>query len=81
MSKSINDLREAMFDTLAALKSGKISVEQARAASQIGGVLIESAKVEVEFMKVSEGGGSGFFEVAERLPDGVVGITRHRIAG
>lgn len=82
MSKNINDLREAMFDTLAKLKSGDLTVEQARAASQIGGVIIESAKVEVEFLRVNEGGESNFFEnEAGSLPSGVVGITRHRLVG
>lgn len=82
MSKNINDLRDAMFDTLQALKDGKITVEQAKVASDIGQTIINSAKVEVEFVKATGGTGSGFVPDAEpALPDGVVGITRHRLAG
>lgn len=85
MSKSnnIDDLREAMFDTLAKLKAGELSVEQAKAASQIGGVLIEAAKVEVEFLRVNDDGVSNFFtnKDPEALPPGVVGVTRHRLVG
>ena len=83
MSKNINDLREAMFDTLAKLKAGELSVEQARAASQIGGVIIESAKVEVEYIKANNGGEMPILEAigSDNLPPGVLGITRHRLAG
>lgn len=83
MSKNINDLREAMFDTLAKLKSGDITVEQAKAASQIGGVIIESAKVEVEYIKANNGGEMPFLEAVgnDNLPPGVVGVTRHRLVG
>lgn len=83
MSKNINDLREAMFDTLAALKDGKITVEQAKAASEIGQVIINSAKVEVDYLRVNNGGETPFLEAAgnDNLPPGVTGITRHRLAG
>lgn len=81
MSKNINDLRSAMFDTLQALKAGTITVEQARAASDIGKVLIDSARVENEYLKISGNVKSEFIEPSEPLPVGVVGVTRHRLAG
>lgn len=82
MSQNINDLRSAMFDTLQALKAGTISVEQARAASEIGKVLIDSARVENEYLKISGGSESDFIEPGHpSLPSGVTGITRHRLVG
>lgn len=81
MSQNINDLRSAMFDTLQALKAGTITVEQARAASDIGKVLIDSARVENEYLKISGNVKSEFIEPSEPLPVGVVGVTRHRLAG
>lgn len=82
MSKNINDLREAMFDTLASLKKGEITVEQAKAMAEIGQTIVNSAKVEIEFVKTTGGTGSGFVpDVTPALPDGVVGIVRHRLAG
>lgn len=83
MSKNINDLREAMFDTLAKLKTGEISVEQAKAASQIGAVIIDSAKVEVDYIKANNGGETPFLEAIghDNLPEGVVSVRRHRLAG
>ncbi|KAA0910639.1 hypothetical protein [Pusillimonas sp. ANT_WB101] len=83
MSKNINDLRRAMFDTLAGLRSGDITVEQAKAMSDVGQVIINSAKIEVEYIKATSGNESPFLNSAEpeKLPNGVVGIIKHRIAG
>lgn len=82
-NKTIGDLRDAMFDTLDALKSGKITVDQAKTMSDIGQVIINSAKVEVDYIRANNGGNSGFIDptTVEGLPPGVTGITRHRLAG
>lgn len=82
MSKNINDLRDAMCDTLSLLKEGKITAEQARAASDIGKVIIDTAKVEVDYIRASKGGVSDFIEpsTSQQLPNGVLGIRTHRLA-
>lgn len=82
-NKNIGDLREAMFDTLQALKDGKVTIEQAKAISDIGQVIINSAKVEVDYIRANNGGETPFLESVgnNNLPAGVVGITRHRLAG
>ncbi|CAM4091416.1 hypothetical protein BOTU111921_11245 [Bordetella tumbae] len=82
MSRNISDLREAMFDTLADLRAGKITVEQAKAISDVGQVIINSAKVEVDYIRANNGGHeSPFLKEKEDLPPGVTGIRQHRIAG
>ncbi len=83
MSKNISDLRDAMFNTLQLLNEGKITVEQAKAASEVGQVIINSAKVEVDYIRANSGGQSNFIDssAAASLPTGVTGITRHRLAG
>lgn len=83
MSKNISDLRDAMFETIQALKDGKITVEQAKAMSDIGQVIINSAKVEVDYIRANNGGESSFIDAIgnDNLPPGVTGITRHRLAG
>ena len=72
-----------MFDTLADLKAGKITVEQAKTISDVGQVIINSAKVEVDYIRANKGGEMPFLEATgnENLPPGVTGITRHRLAG
>lgn len=82
-NKNINDLRDAMFEAMDGLKNGTITVEQAKAMSGIGQVIIASAKVEVDYIQANKGGESSFLEPAEYeiLPPGVTGITRHKLAG
>ncbi|NYT64011.1 hypothetical protein H0A66_16970 [Alcaligenaceae bacterium] len=82
-NKNISDLRDAMFDAMDGLKNGTITVEQAKAMSGIGQVIIANAKVEVDYIRANNGGETPFLEAVgnDNLPPGVTGITRHRIAG
>lgn len=83
MSRNINDLREGLFDTIALLKEGKISVEQAKAVSELSQVVINSAKVEVDYIRANNGGETPFLEsfANDNLPAGITRITQHRIKG
>lgn len=65
--KNINDLRTAMFDTIEQLKKGKIDIETAKAVASVGQVVIESAKLEVEYIRAI-GVGSSEFLTAEGVP-------------
>ena len=56
MSKSIEDLREALFATLQGVKDGSIDVEKARAVNELGKTICDTAKVEVDYIKASGGG-------------------------
>jgi hypothetical protein len=61
MAKKIQDLRETLFDTIEGIKNGKIDVEKAKAITNIAQVLVNSAKVEVDFLKnVNQQGNTGF---------------------
>lgn len=83
MSKNINDLRDGLFEAMQMLKEGKLTVEQAKAISEMGQVVINSAKVEVEYIKANNGGETPFLKSIgnDSLPSGVVSVTRHRLAG
>ena len=83
MSKSIEDLREALFATLQGVKDGSIDIEKARAVNELGKTICETAKVEVDYIKAS-GGESSFLSTtigADNLPPGITGITQHRLRG
>lgn len=60
--QNITDLRRIMFDTLEALKSKDkpLDIERALAIKEVAQVIVNSAKVEIDFLKVSGGTGSGF---------------------
>jgi hypothetical protein len=86
MSETISDLRSHLFDALRGLsdKTHPMDIERAKAIADVSQVIINSAKVEVEHMKVSGGNGSGFLadlrektETIEERPG--VTITRHRL--
>lgn len=84
MSKKLDDLRTALFDTLQGIKDGSIDLDKARAINEVGKTLIESAKVEVDYLRVTGGGESSFIDTAvgsDNLPNGITGITRHRLQG
>jgi|TARA_R100000149_G_scaffold49432_1_gene20351 hypothetical protein len=81
VSRNINDLREGLFDALDLLKKGELSVEQAKAVSEMSQVIINSAKVEVDYIRANNGGETPFLEAIgnDNLPPGVIGRRVHRL--
>lgn len=63
----IDDLRNHLFETLEALKDDDkpMDLERARAIADVAKVIVESAKVEVSFLKVT-----GATRSTDFLPDG-----------
>lgn len=80
---NINDLRGTLFETLKGIKDGTIDLDKARAINEVSKTIIDTAKVEVDYLKVNGGGESAFVEAVanDNLPPGIVGITRHRLVG
>ncbi|WP_269633180.1 hypothetical protein [Pelomonas sp. BJYL3] len=83
-NKSITDLRATLFDILAGVKDGTIDIDRARAANDVAKTIVDTAKVEVDYLRTVGSGESGFI-VPEgdkpKLPAGITGVTRHRLAG
>lgn len=94
MSNDITDLRGHLFSALRGLtdKNNPMDIERARAVSDIAQTIINSAKAEVDAMRVAGGSGSGFFpalpdasetttgvKTVTRLPGATV--TQHRLRG
>lgn len=57
---NIDNLREHLFDTLKGIKDGSMTVDQAKVMGEVGQVLINSAKVEVDYIRANNGGKSNF---------------------
>lgn len=53
MSKTLEDLRETLFDAIDGVKGGTLAVDKARAINDLGQAIINSAKVEVDYLRVS----------------------------
>jgi len=90
MTTSIEQLRSHLMDTLADLRNKETPMEpdRARAIAQVAGVLVDTARVEVDFIKATDGEGSGFIpsKVADtptKAGEVLPGVTSrvHRIGG
>lgn len=90
-TETIADLRTALFATLRGLndKDAPLDIERAKAVAEIGQVIINTAKVEIDFIRATGNpGGSGFIplaiekggaKVVEQRPG--VRVTRHKLGG
>lgn len=72
MNNKMTDLRNHLFATLEALQDqdNPMELERAKAIAEVGKVLVDSAKVEVMYLKVMDGEGhsTGFIESEKPLP-------------
>lgn len=53
MSDNVDSLRAILFDTLRGVKSGSVSVDKAKSINETAQSIINTAKVEVEYLKVT----------------------------
>lgn len=89
----INQVRQSLLDTLADLrnKEAPMDIERAKAVATVASVLVDTAKVENEYLKITGQDRSNFIEAhaddAPRLATNaspfpsVAGVIRHRIQG
>lgn len=69
MSNDINALRTTLFDTLRELKEGKMDIDRAKAINDTAQVIINTAKTEVDYMRVTgANSGTEFIPIAQRQP-------------
>lgn len=79
---SMTDVREALIAALKGLgdKDAPLDIERAKAISEVAQTLINSAKVEVEYLRtIGATQGSGFIELPEPEQRPGVRVIQHRI--
>jgi hypothetical protein len=85
MSQDLHALRAHLFAALEGVKAGSLALDQARAVNELAKTLVDTGKLEVQYLKTTGGGESKFIEPGqaepEKLPPGIVRVTRHRLAG
>lgn len=81
-------LREHLEAALKGLQDGTLDIEKAKAIGDISQVVINLAKVEVDFVRANGGGQSAFFNDAKQItktPTGTLtrdgNSTIHRLVG
>lgn len=92
----IDQMRVHLMATLASLRDRDHPMEpdRARAVAQVASVLVDSAKVEVDYLKATGQNRAKFLEqplsadvqrleggAKSSLPDGIASITRHHLRG
>lgn len=70
MKNKIEDLRNHLFETLEALRDEEKPMELARAKeiANVARVIVETAKVEIDFIQATGEGSTGFIPVEGELP-------------
>jgi len=85
MSKSITDLRDILFATLEGIKTGAVDLDKARNINEVAKTIVDTAKLEVEYLRVTNGDKSTFIgkpsDGASNLPNSITGVTQHRDKG
>lgn len=64
MKHSIDDVRGHLFTVLERLQDNDnpMDIDRAKTIAQVAGVLVDTARVEVDFCRVTGGTGSGFMK-------------------
>ncbi len=70
MPNDIESLREHLFDTLKALKDKDkpMEIDRAKAIADVAQTIINSAKVEVDYMRLRGDKGTGFVPEEKQIP-------------
>ena len=89
-TNTIEDLRAHLFATIAGVKDGTVTIDKAKTIGDLCQVVVNTAKVEVDYLRATDGGESTFISTAvgkQNLPpqlrvggppgNGIAGITRH----
>ena len=59
----IQDLRDHLFETIEMLKDGDMEIDKARAIAEVAQVIVNSAKIEVDYIKAIDAmNGTGFIQ-------------------
>lgn len=72
----MSDLRNHLFETIEMLKEGDLEVNKAKAINEVAQTIVQSAKVEVDALKVIGGDSSEFLGLED--PMEAKFLPRHR---
>lgn len=83
VKQDISELRAQLFAAITGVRNGTLDVDRARAVNDIGKTLVDTARVELDYLKITDGSESAFIAPAQKglgnLPAGIVGRTIHRL--
>lgn len=79
MTPHITQMREHLMETLASLRDrvNPMEPDRARAVAQVASVLVDTAKVEIDYIKAVGADRSDFLEAAPTAPALPIGPSAH----
>ena len=79
-SPHITQVRQSLLDTLADLRNREnpMDVDRARAVAQVAGVLVDTARVEVDYIKACGGKDSSHFLEGSDTQEGAPALTKEQ---
>lgn len=89
--RTIDDLRQRLFDAIDGVKAGTTTVEQGKTIGDLAQVIVNTAKVEIDYARVANrehqtafippknAGGTERITTPSALPNGITAITRHTL--
>lgn len=85
-SPHITQVRTALLDTLADLRNREqpMDLDRAKAVAAVATVLVDTARVENDYLKITGQDRSAFLEQPDTPPEltnGILSITRHQLKG
>lgn len=86
---NLTTLRDHLFATLQGVKDGNITIEKAKAISELSQVIVNTAKIEVDYIRANGGGKTDFLTSEAKqitsTPNGMVTVngasTVHKLRG
>jgi hypothetical protein len=82
-TENLDTLRTLLFDTLRSVKDGNMDLDRARGVNEIAKTLVDTAKVEVDFVRATDANHSEFISGeradAPKLPGMSGHTTVHRL--
>ncbi len=80
MSKNITDLRSILFDAIEGVKTGGLDLDKAKTINELSRTLVDTARAEIDHVKICGGIGSDFLASAPENPL-LPGQTRRESTG
>jgi hypothetical protein len=76
---NLDTLRSMLFDTIRGVKNGTLDIERARGINEIAKTLVDTARVEVDFVRATDASHSEFIAGEKDDRQKLPGVTVHRI--
>ena len=95
MINNTDDLRKILSEVITGVRDGTIDLDKAKAINELSRTIIDTARVEIDHMKVTGDGSSGFLSGSDTplleqtgngtrkvttLPNGLT-VTQHKMRG